>query len=289
MPLVFISHSNQDEAWTLVLVECLKREGFRVWVDFENIRGGADWLCEIEAGIERCDALVTILSKSSLKSVWVERECLFAFQLGKPVFTALVDDVRLPLHLINIQYCDCRERIEDGATALAKSLMTSLTGDDTMNYARSDVSSIPTAANFFPYIRQLPQGNIAALVASDLFNWARSNVDELAFSGKSHPACHARIRLSGRLLNLFSIRAYPKTPSLQLDFKRLAAYPQYKSKRSRRALLKRVNRLLPKHARLPASAIDRRPTFPLLHLHSAAERQAFKAIALEISDSLKQK
>lgn len=289
MPLVFISHSNQDEASTLVLVECLKREGFRVWVDFENIRGGADWLCEIEAGIERCDALVTILSKSSLKSVWVERECLFAFQLGKPVFTALVDDVRLPLHLINIQYCDCRERIEDGATALAKSLLTSLTGDDTMNYAQSDVSSIPTAANFFPYIRQLPQGNIAALVASDLFNWARSNVDELAFSGKSHPACHARIRLSGRLLNLFSIRAYPKTPSLQLHFKRLAAYPQYKSKRSRRALLKRVNRLLPKHARLPASAIDRRPTFPLLHLHSAAERQAFKAIALEISDSLKQK
>ena len=289
MPLVFISHSNQDEASTLVLVECLKREGFRVWVDFENIRGGADWLCEIEAGIERCDALVTILSKSSLKSVWVERECLFAFQLGKPVFTALVDDVRLPLHLINIQYCDCRERIEDGATALAKSLLTSLTGDDTMNYAQSDVSSIPTAANFFPYIRQLPQGNIAAMVASDLFNWARSNVDELAFSGKSHPACHARIRLSGRLLNLFSIRAYPKTPSLQLHFKRLAAYPQYKSKRSRRALLKRVNRLLPKHARLPASAIDRRPTFPLLHLHSAAERQAFKAIALEISDSLKQK
>ena len=113
MPLVFISHSNEDEESTQFLVEYLRREGFRVWVDFENIRGGADWLCEIQAGIERCDAVVTVLSKASLKSVWVERECLFAFQLSKPVFTALVEDVRLPLHLINIQYCDCRERIED--------------------------------------------------------------------------------------------------------------------------------------------------------------------------------
>ena len=288
MPLVFISHSNQDEKSTLFLVEYLKREGFRVWVDFENIRGGADWLCEIEAGIERCDAVVTVLSKASSKSVWVERECLFAFQLCKPVFTALIDDVRLPLHLINIQYCDCRERIEDGAAALAKSLLSGLTGVDPTNYTRSDVSSVPTEANFFPYIKQLPQGNIAVNVARDLFNWARDNVDELAFSGKSHPACHARIRLGGRLLTLFSIRAYPKTPSLQLHFKPLAAHPQYKTKRSRRALLKKLNRLLPKHARLPASAIDRRPTFPLLHLHSAAERQAFKAIAKEISDNLKQ-
>ncbi len=286
MPLVFISHSNQDDQSTLFLVEYLKRAGFRVWVDFENIRGGADWLCEIEAGIERCDAVVTVLSKASLKSVWVERECLFAFQLSKPVFTALVEDVRLPLHLINIQYCDCREGIEDGAAALAKSLHISLTGVRPTNYARSEVSSVPTEANFFPYIEQLPQGDIAAKVARDLFNWARSNVDELAFSGKSHPACHARITLDGRILTLFSIWAYPKTPSLQLHFKRLAAHPQYKTKRSRRALLKRMNRLLPKPARQPASAIDRRPTFPLKHLHSPATRQAFKAIVLEISENL---
>ena len=287
MPLVFISHSNEDEESTQFLVEYLRREGFRVWVDFENIRGGADWLCEIQAGIERCDAVVTVLSKASLKSVWVERECLFAFQLSKPVFTALVEDVRLPLHLINIQYCDCRERIEDGAAELARSLMRSLSGVDAINYARSDVSSVPIEANFFPYIQQLPQGDIAAMVARDLFNWARSHVDELAFSGKTHPACHARLSLNGKLLTLFSIRAYPKTPSLQLHFKRIAAHPPYQSKRSRRALLKRLNQLLPKQARLPANAIDRRPTFALQHLESAAERKAFYAIAQEICDRLK--
>ena len=145
---------------------------------------------------------------------------------------------------------------------------------------------MPIEANFFPYMQQLPGGDIAAMVGRDLFNWARSHVDELAFSGKSHPACHARLSLNGKLLTLFSIRAYPKTPSLQLHFKRIAAHPPYQSKRSRRALLKRLNLLLPKQARLPANAIDRRPTFALQHLESAAVRQAFYAIAQEICDRL---
>ena len=109
MPKVFISHSNQDRELTLFVVDALRRAGFDVWVDFENIRGGADWLCEIEAGIQRCDAVVTILSAASKASVWVERECLYAFQLKKPVVTALVADILIPLHLINIQYVDLRD------------------------------------------------------------------------------------------------------------------------------------------------------------------------------------
>ena len=287
MPVVFISHSNQDDEPTVYLVGFLRRAGFDVWVDFENIRGGADWLCEIQAGIERCDAVVTILSKASLKSVWVEREILYAFQLGKPVFTALVDDVRLPLHLINIQYCDCRERIAEGAADLADSLKIRLSYADSINYAKSDVSNKPIEANFFPYVEQLPHGDIAANVARDLFCWARSIADELAFSGKTHPACHARIALNGQLLTLFTIRAFPKTPSLQLPLGSFAGYPPYRSKRSRRALLKKLNQLLPKRARLATSAADRRPTFPLEQLGKAEKLAAFKAIVIDICDNLR--
>lgn len=287
MPVVFISHSNQDDESTLFLVDYLKRAGFDVWVDFENLRGGVDWLCEIQAGIDRCDAVVTILSKASLKSVWVERECLYAFQLGKPVFTALIDNVRLPLHLINIQYCDCRERIAQGAADLANSLKIRLSYADPVNYARSDVSNKPMEANFFPYVEQLPQGDIAAQVARELFHWARRIADELAFSGKAHPAIHARIALNGQLLTLFTIWAYPKTPSLQLPLDQLAAYPPYKSKQSRRAILKRLNKLLPKKSRLSADAADRRPTIPLKHLGSPKKLDALKAIVFDICDNLR--
>ena len=108
MPNIFISHSNEDNEATLVIVEALRQAGYGVWVDFENIRGGSAWLCELEAGIERCDAVVLVLSAASRHSTWVERECLYAYQLRKPVITALIADVLIPLHLINIQYCDFR-------------------------------------------------------------------------------------------------------------------------------------------------------------------------------------
>ena len=124
MPKVFISHSNQDSKQTLYISDALKRAGIDVWVDYENIRGGADWLCEIQAGIARCDAMVVVLSRASADSVWVERECLYAHQLRKPVFTALVADILIPLHLINIQYCDLRERPAEGMAKLAASILS---------------------------------------------------------------------------------------------------------------------------------------------------------------------
>ncbi len=130
MPKVFISHSNQDSDETLFIAESLRRVGIDVWVDFENIRGGADWLCEIEAGIQRCDAVIIVLSKSSANSVWVERECLFAWQLRKPVFTALVADILIPLHLINIQYCDLRARRSAGMAKLVESIQAALRSND---------------------------------------------------------------------------------------------------------------------------------------------------------------
>ena len=288
MPKVFMSHSSQDDDTTLVLVEQLRRAGFDIWVDFENIRGGSDWLCELQAGIERCDALVVALSKAALKSVWMERECLFAFQLGKPVYTALVDDVRLPLHLINIQYCDCRADIAKGAAELAGALWNSLAGPTVPNYLSDEVSSRPIMANFLPYIGQLPGGDIAAEVARHLLDWAGRAADEIAFGGRTHPACHARLILRGRPLTLFTIWAYPKTPSLQLPFDQLAAHRPFKGKRARRALLKKLNRMLPRASRIPSDAIDRRPTLPLALFNADGTPAAFQAIMQEIIERLRQ-
>ena len=217
MPKVFISHSNQDHESTLFVIDSLRRAGFDVWVDFENIRGGDDWLCEIQAGITRCDAVVTILSQASTQSVWVERECLFAFQLKKPLLTALVADVLIPLHLINIQYCDFREQASSGMVKLVESLETLLTSvDDSRDYPVAALSRQPLEANFFPYLEQLPTGDVARMVAQDLFYWARRIADEVAFGGRSNPGFHTRIMVNGKTVTVFTIWAYRKTPSVQL-------------------------------------------------------------------------
>ena len=289
MPKVFISHSNQDHEVALAVVNALRRAGFDIWVDFENIRGGADWLCEIQAGIARCDAVVAILSKASVESVWVERECLYAFQLKKPLLTALVADVLIPLHLINIQYCDLRAEAADGLAKLLQSLDSLLTSPDSSSaeYAVAAVERQPVEANFFPYLEQLPSGDVARLVAQDLFYWALQELDEVAFGGRSNPGFRGRVQGPGRMLTLFSVWAYPKTPSIQLPLDRLAAHAPFDSRALRRATLVELNRLLPNEARFGMAKADRRPTFPLACLSSAEQLEGFKQIVLGIGAKLR--
>ncbi len=290
MPKVFVSHSNQNKDEIPLIVDGLKRAGFGVWVDYENIRGSADWLCEIQAGIERCDAVVTVLSKASLGSVWVERECLYAFQLSKPLFTALLDNLRLPLYLVNIQYCDFREDFAGGSKQLAESLTSALSSSESsIVYPDEAHTTEANRLNFFPYVEQLPGGEIATLAARDLFHWSAGIADEVAFGGRVNPGCHVRINLNGRPVTVLSIWAYPKTPAAQIYFDHLASFAPYHQISARRALLKQLNQILPTEFRLPAAKSDRRPTIPLTVLNSAEILESFKGVLAEILAALRAK
>lgn len=288
MPKVFISHSNQDSDQTRYVAGSLRSAGFGVWVDYESIRGGADWLCEIEAGIQRCDALVVVLSESSASSIWVERECLYAWQLRKPVFTALTADILIPLHLINIQYCDLRAQPAAGIARLVESIQRALrSAEDDEAFAISAIAREPVEANFFPFVEQLPEGDIASLVARDLFHWARGTADEVAFGGLSNPGFHARIQLNRQMATVFSVWAYRRKPSVQIPLDRLAARRPFDRRKVRAATLRQLNQLLPKKQRFKAAKAGGRPAIPLQQLSSAAKLEAFKRIVLEIASELR--
>lgn len=288
MPKVFLSHSNTDSEQTLFVADSLRRAGFDVWVDFENIRGGADWLCEIQAGIQRCDAVVVVLSKASATSVWVERECLYAWQLNKPVFTALLADMLIPLHLINIQYCDLRTQPEAGLARLVESIESALAEDAAEPGHRiAAVSRQPLEANFFPYVEQLPAGDIASLVARDLFHWARGAADEVAFGGAKNPGFLARIRLGRKLATVLSVRAWRQKPSAQIPLDRLSRYAPFDRRSARANTLRALNRLLPKAKRFKAENADRRPTIALRDLSSAESLESFKAIVETMIEELR--
>lgn len=284
---IFISHSNQDNDATLMIVEALRRAGYGVWVDFENIRGGAQWLCEIEAGIERCDAVVLVLSAASRQSTWVERECLYAYQLRKPVITALIADVLIPLHLINIQYCDLRER-RGGLAKLLEALDEIQPEGERSAYVPAAVSRQPLEANFFPYLEQLPSGDVAGLVARDLFYWARQVADEIAFGGAVNPAFHARVNHAGSTVTVFSVWAFRRRPSAQIPLDLLASHAPFTRRSVRRDVLRQLNQLLPRKSRFSADSCDRRPTFPLRHLSDAERLEDFKRIALGVAERLRQ-
>lgn len=284
---VFISHSNEDRDDTLFIAEALRRAGYGVWVDFENLRGGDAWLCEIEAGIMRCDAVVTLLSEAGRQSAWVERECLYAFQLKKPLITALVADTLIPLHLINIQYCDLRDR-QRGMQALLDALARLRSRRDAADaFVPVAVSRKPLESNFFPYIEQLPEGDIAALVARDLFHWARQWTDEMAFGGERNPAFHARALVGGRLVTLLSVRAFRKNPSAQIPLDLLMRQAKL-ARPKRRRIVAELNRILPASARIPADKADKRPTIALRNLRDAERLESFKALISELALALRE-
>ncbi|MCY4146080.1 MAG: toll/interleukin-1 receptor domain-containing protein [Chloroflexi bacterium] len=270
MPSIFISHSNQDNALIKPIVERLREAGLGVWIDYETIRGGAEWLCEIEAGIARCDAVLVILSGSSAASTWVKRECLYAFQLQKPLLVALVADLLIPLHLINLQYCDLRA--PQGMGKLLESLRALLSAD----HAYGAVSETPLESNFFPYLAQLPQGEIVALVARDLYAFAQQNADAVEFAGRRRPGFHARLQVGERRATLFSVWAYRRQPAVQLPLSRWAKtfgiVPV--------ALLREWRALLP-----PAQR--HRGTMPLRCLDRADRLESLKAILLAAKRQLK--
>ncbi len=283
---VFLSHSNEDRDDTLFIAEALRRAGYGVWVDFENLRGGDAWLCEIEAGITRCDAVVTLLSQAGRQSSWVERECLYAFQLKKPLITALLSDALIPLHLINIQYCDLRNR-QKGMKALLHALEGLRSrGDMAEQYQPDAVSRQPLEANFFPYVEQLPDGDIASLVARDLFHWARKTLDGVAFGGQRNPAFHARALSGGTLATLLTVRAFRRNPSAQIPLDLLGRQAGLGAS-ERRKIIARLNRMLPTCAQIPAEKADKRPSFALRHLRDAERLESFKALIGDIAETLR--
>ena len=133
------------------------------------------------------------------------------------------------------------------------------------------MTSQPIEANFFPYLEQLPAGDLVRMVAQDLFSWARQFADELAFGGRSNPGFHIRINVDGKLVTICSIRAYRMTPSAQLPLDYLAAHKPYDKRVKRRATLRKLNRLLPKDARFAVAKADKRPAIPLTYLRQRGE------------------
>jgi len=64
---IFFSYSRTDASdFTLRLALDLKKEGFDVWIDQEDIRAGSEWDLEIEKALETCDCLLFIESEKSV-------------------------------------------------------------------------------------------------------------------------------------------------------------------------------------------------------------------------------
>lgn len=95
MAHTFISYAREDAAFVEgELAPELEDRGEAVWIDVEDIRGGAaDWRASVWAGIEGAKAVVFVLSPASLTSTVCAEELEHAEGLNKRIVPALLESV----------------------------------------------------------------------------------------------------------------------------------------------------------------------------------------------------
>lgn len=114
LPMVFISYAREDETEVALIYEHLKNDGFRPWLDREEILPGEKWEAKIRRILKEADFLVLCLSSRSVgKKGFVQKEMSIAMNLALEMppdsiflIPIRLDAVDLPEQLAEYHYLD---------------------------------------------------------------------------------------------------------------------------------------------------------------------------------------
>ncbi len=115
---VFLSYSRANAEVAFAIRRALEDAGHGVWQDLTAIKGGDEWIKSIEAGVERCYALVMVVSAAFEQSEWMKIEYLHAKRRGKPIVPIRVDESEIPTLLLAIQVIHAYPELGPGVQRL---------------------------------------------------------------------------------------------------------------------------------------------------------------------------
>ncbi len=107
MGKIFISYSHNDVEFAKKLTGELQKSNLDFWVDWEGIPPTADWMQQIEKGIEEADMFIFMLSPDSIESEVCMSELAHAVKNGKrliPIMVRKIKESGMPEKLARIQY-----------------------------------------------------------------------------------------------------------------------------------------------------------------------------------------
>lgn len=116
---IFISYSHKDKAFVAKLAAHLVKNNANIWIDSWELNVGDSIINKIQDAIQESDALLVVLSKSSVESEWCKKELSAGLmrELEEKkviVLPVLVEDCSIPLLLKEKLYADFRKRFNDG-------------------------------------------------------------------------------------------------------------------------------------------------------------------------------
>ena len=91
---VFLSYARENKDFAQRLCRALMSRDKDVWVDWQDIPPTADWLAEVERGIESADTFLffPVLTPDSLESEVCSHEIHFATRLNKRIVPVVHED-----------------------------------------------------------------------------------------------------------------------------------------------------------------------------------------------------
>lgn len=94
-PLLFLSHVSADREAARSLRRWLEREGYRVFMAPDDVRGSAPWQAQIVDAIANCDVVVVLISSGANASEHVQREVSLAMTHEKAILPVRLERVDL--------------------------------------------------------------------------------------------------------------------------------------------------------------------------------------------------
>lgn len=123
---VFVSYSSQDRKLVNAIVNMMKEEGISYWIAPEMIPAGSSYAREIPRAIKECEVFLLVLSRTSQKSIWVEKEIDNAISHRKTIIPFQIDDVPLNdtfrFYLNNVQMISYAQDGQDAIGELKEHL-----------------------------------------------------------------------------------------------------------------------------------------------------------------------
>jgi hypothetical protein len=123
---VFLSHSAKDRRFVEKLVRSLGRDGLKFWYSKSHLKASQQWHDEIGRALKRCDWFLIVLSKASVRSMWVRRELLYVLRQKRlrdrivPVLYQQCNLEELSWTLPDFQIVDFRQGFDEGYMSLLR-------------------------------------------------------------------------------------------------------------------------------------------------------------------------
>ena len=103
-PRIFVSHSQQDNAWCRPFADALQAKGYNVWSEWTQHQDDEAWLASIQREIEHCDVFLLVLTPEAWDSKSVQAEIQLAIATRRRILPILLRDTQVSGFLLTAQW-----------------------------------------------------------------------------------------------------------------------------------------------------------------------------------------